>query len=316
MKPTLIINRDELPTWLTSDPELFYWWIDLLDLAFPDGALSTTLRELQDKWTRKWGRPSLGRISRFLTRLEQARRTEQERNKNGTRTERITICNYDSYLGQRNKNGTRTEQERNKPSDSTLINAHARISNNISLLDQSTIDKELSSSLRSEDYYIAAQQNTHTHTRTHEGASDVVRMIQFFNDELAAADSKILPVNTPSSSRIAATRLLIGKYGEEKVRDTLRRAARSPVLNGKSKSGWVATYEWIVSDEHFAGIADGNYDKLNTPNYDYSQTELSRAEAEQRARLEHYAKVIHDDLTRSGEVQGEVHGQGDNALPF
>ena len=81
-------------------------WVDLILIADADGHVSTSIRELADRW--KW---SVSTTKRYLDLLEREEMITTSRNSGGTRYgtgnetrsgTQITLINYENYQGQRN----------------------------------------------------------------------------------------------------------------------------------------------------------------------------------------------------------------------
>lgn len=141
-------------------------------------------------------------------------------------------------------------------------------------------------------------------------------MLDYFNAATATPGCKMKRVETVGGNRIALLRQRMEQYGDDKVRQVIDKAVRSPVLNGRGNVGWVADLGWIMNEDNFPKIADGNYDELNHKQYDYQDTRLARQEAEERARYEHYAKHLAAKLSGGGGLSPAVSVQGDDQLPF
>jgi hypothetical protein len=53
--------------------------------------------------------------------------------------------------------------------------------------------------------------------------------------------------------------------GEDDFRRLFEKAARSAFLQGKNRSGWRATFDWLIEEDNMAKVLDGNYDDAPGP---------------------------------------------------
>lgn len=47
--------------------------------------------------------------------------------------------------------------------------------------------------------------------------------------------------------------------GLEKLRELFRMASQAPFLCGKNKTGWIATFDWLLDPEHAVKVLEGYY---------------------------------------------------------
>ena len=52
---------------------------------------------------------------------------------------------------------------------------------------------------------------------------------------------------------------LIKKFGRETVANVFRRAAQTPLLNGKGKNKFVASFDWLLEEKNFVNVYEGNF---------------------------------------------------------
>ncbi len=67
-------------------------------------------------------------------------------------------------------------------------------------------------------------------------------------------------VGSLTHKRICSVELLLNRYGADTIRSVLRKAHSSSFLRGKNPRGWTATFDWIINEENFLKVRDGNYD--------------------------------------------------------
>lgn len=65
-------------------------------------------------------------------------------------------------------------------------------------------------------------------------------------------------------------RLLVSKllqtFSLEEIEQGFRMASQSPLLTGKNKFKWKATFDWLIDIEHFTRLLEGNYNDDNDDN--------------------------------------------------
>ena len=89
-------------------------------------------------------------------------------------------------------------------------------------------------------------------------------IIDFFNSETNGVFGKILyPI---SDTRKASIRARIREHGQETFDEMIRRSAHSNFLKGENKTGWKATFDWMIRPNNFQKIIEGNYDNKNEQN--------------------------------------------------
>lgn len=67
-------------------------------------------------------------------------------------------------------------------------------------------------------------------------------------------------VSSLTRKRICSVELLLNRYGADTIRSVLKKAHSSSFLRGKNPRGWTATFDWIINEENFLKVRDGNYD--------------------------------------------------------
>ena len=82
----------------------------------------------------------------------------------------------------------------------------------------------------------------------------------WFNKLLDDNDSKIPKLKEMTPKRSRRIKEILNSYGQQKLVDCCRHAARSAFLNGKGKRNqFVATFDWIIDEENFLKVLEGNY---------------------------------------------------------
>ena len=85
-------------------------------------------------------------------------------------------------------------------------------------------------------------------------------VLPWFNSILDNADSKIPRIQDFNDQRTERYVAVHKKYGIKKIEKAFKNAARSPFLNGNGKRNtFVASFDWILDDEHFLKVCEGEY---------------------------------------------------------
>lgn len=63
-----------------------------------------------------------------------------------------------------------------------------------------------------------------------------------------------------TEARTSHIRARIKEYGLQAVLDVIQKAEKSDFMHGKNKNQWSATLDWIMNQQNFLKILEGNYD--------------------------------------------------------
>ena len=86
------------------------------------------------------------------------------------------------------------------------------------------------------------------------------KIMPWINGILKDADSKIPRLKYMTRPRIKRLYDLWQQYGNADIGEALRKAARSPFLNGRGKRNkFVADIDWVLSEQHFLEVLEGKY---------------------------------------------------------
>lgn len=95
-------------------------------------------------------------------------------------------------------------------------------------------------------------------------APDYSEIVEFFNSATSGSFGTVrLPLSAARRGMIAAR---IRERGEDTFREAIRKAAASDFLRGQNRSGWRATFDWIIRPTNFEKIITGNYDNKRGEN--------------------------------------------------
>lgn len=99
-----------------------------------------------------------------------------------------------------------------------------------------------------------------TGAHTCEADADVQAFIDMFNGEMLERHASIPAIYrlTPGYARML--RALLRDHGQAKVEEMVRRAAVSDFLNNHGHRPFLATAEWLLREENFIKVVNGNYD--------------------------------------------------------
>ena len=86
------------------------------------------------------------------------------------------------------------------------------------------------------------------------------KIMPWINGILKDADSKIPRLRYMTRARIRRLYDLWQEFGNAAIGEALRKAARSPFLNGRGKRNkFVADIDWVLSEQHFLEVLEGKY---------------------------------------------------------
>ena len=86
------------------------------------------------------------------------------------------------------------------------------------------------------------------------------KIMPWINDILKDADSKIPRLRYMTRARVKRLYDLWQEFGNAAIGEALRKAARSPFLNGRGKRNqFVADIDWVLSEQHFLEVLEGKY---------------------------------------------------------
>jgi len=86
------------------------------------------------------------------------------------------------------------------------------------------------------------------------------KIMPWINQILKDADSKIPRLRYMTRQRVRRLYDLWQQYGNAAIGEALRKAARSPFLNGRGKRNkFVADIDWVLSEQHFLEVLEGKY---------------------------------------------------------
>ena len=92
------------------------------------------------------------------------------------------------------------------------------------------------------------------------GDADVERFINLFNGEMVEHNASIPTLYrlTPGYARML--RALVRDHSWEKVEEMVHHAAQSDFLNNHGRKPFLASAEWLLREENFIKVINGNYD--------------------------------------------------------
>ena len=114
-----------------------------------------------------------------------------------------------------------------------------------------------------------ARASAHTHTR----AQAAEAVVAAFNMKCCG----YARVNSLSKRRRTAIEAMLENYGFDLYTAMLDKAEQSSFLKGKNKRGWKATFDWLIDEDNFSAVLDGNYDNYQTDNGSFDTDEFFEA---------------------------------------
>lgn len=87
-----------------------------------------------------------------------------------------------------------------------------------------------------------------------------ITILPWINQILDDAGSSIPKLRRMTDERMKRLFALMQQYGNADIGEALRKAARSPFLNGRGKRNkFVANIDWILDEEHFLDVLEGKF---------------------------------------------------------
>jgi len=261
-----------------DDPVMFYFWGRILLMAnwedkrwhgkvIERGSFVTTIAGLSERLHLS--------VQQVRTCLERLKSNKQISTSSTNKSTHITICKYDDYQGcvtneqqtnntPANKRTTYTKEEYN--TSDTIVSSY-------SIQEEKKIKKEEDVDTSSEKVRI-----------------DSASLIKLWNSTMTRSVPKL---KTLSEARMKKVRLRLAEMGEramDTLAECLRKINASDFCNGENNHQWVATFDWLFSN-------DTNWTKVLEGNYDNKQPQ---------SRIEQYA----DTTLRFHELLNELYGPG------
>ena len=87
----------------------------------------------------------------------------------------------------------------------------------------------------------------------------VRRAVEAWNELKSYGIKEVIKLSS-ESKRYESLCARINQYGIEKVLEAIENIKHSDFLQGKSKKGWVITFDWFVLPNNFPKVLEGNYD--------------------------------------------------------
>ena len=158
----------------------------------------------------------------------------------------VTICKYDYY--QDPKNYETDSQSYNettmKPQSTDTINKNVKNDKNIIDTNVSTSDEQ-------------------AHPTQHDGI-DYKKLVDYFNKNTNGVFGEVrYPISDKRRNSIKAR---IREHGKEAFSEMIKMATGSNFLKGQNKTGFSATFDWMIRPTNFQKIIEGNYNNSITHN--------------------------------------------------
>lgn len=196
---------------------------------------------------------SESKVQRVLKTFEIEQQIEQQ---TSNRSRLISILNWNEYQCSEQQN---EQQVNNKRTTSEHKQEHKNIRSN----------KDTNVSMSNE------QANS-----TQDGI-DYKGLINFFNQKTNGVFGNVrYPI---SDKRRSSVRARIREHGKEAFAEMIEMAINSNFLKGDNKTGFRATFDWMIKPTNFQKIIEGNYNNAKTHNdrlLTYNQVEIMATKGE------------------------------------
>ena len=326
----VLIPQNIKEHWLWSDPVKFQWWLLLLDKVAEEDCVIRTDGEdypckrgqyitTQGKLAKLWG-TTPATAQGFLRKLE--RLGEVRRNPDAKLTQ-ITICNLDDWAEPRRNVDAMLTHRRNV--DAMLTQANDEISDSYeevrrnpdAILTQTEKEKRKEKEsfpphpLYKEKENKKEKDGEAKASMSSGGADDVEaninfkKLADFFNQMM---EGKMIPkVRGILGKRRQAVLARSKEYGKESIMIAIQKAAESSYLNGGTKQGFVASFDWIFRPNNFPKVLEGNYDNEKFVSNGTTPRNITNSTEARQQRQAEFATHIVEKLTR-GKAPGGAEG--------
>ena len=136
----------------------------------------------------------------------------------------------------------------------------------------------------------------------YEDDTDVQAFIDLFNGEMVEHSASIPTIYRLTPGYVRMLRALLRDHGKEKVEEMVHRAALSDFLNNHGRKPFLASVEWLLREENFIKVINGNYDNTATqwkPRDPFSERRLR--EEQQRRYAQEVEREEHERRMRERE---------------
>jgi len=117
---------------------------------------------------------------------------------------------------------------------------------------------------------------------------DIASFVNLFNGEMVENSANIPYISTLSTGYARMLHSLQRSYGQDSVEKMVHKAAVSDFLNNRGRKPFLASAEWLLREENFIKVLNGNYDNA-------AETWRPRDyEAERRTRQEERARMARE----------------------
>ena len=113
---------------------------------------------------------------------------------------------------------------------------------------------------------------------------DVAAFVNLFNGEMVEHSANIPYISTLSTGYARMLYSLQRHHGRDAVEKMVHKAAISDFLNNRGRKPFRATAEWLLREENFIKVVNGNYDNAGETWRPRDYEEERRARQEEQAR--------------------------------
>lgn len=189
----------------------------------------------------------------------------------------VTICDYESYNIFNNISNAVSNAVVNalgsSLKDKETINEKDKVSPIIPLQTEKENKKEKDSQTPIEQSLFPEQVKAEPTEKMKIATFNYSEFRDFFNNAMKEHGSRISAVRKIDERRKNVLHARMMDYGIDSLYEVVEKVVNSKFLNGGSKTGWRADFDWIFGPDNFRKIIEGKYDdREDTPVLPEEQT--------------------------------------------
>lgn len=172
----------------------------------------------------------------------------------------VTICDYASYNIFNNISNAVSNAVANALVDKETINEKDKVSPIIPLQTEKENKKEKDSQTPIEQSLFPEEVKAEPTEKMKIATFNYSEFRDFFNNAMKEHGSRISAVRKIDERRKNVLHARMMDYGIDSLYEVVEKVVNSKFLNGGSKTGWRADFDWIFGPDNFRKIIEGKYD--------------------------------------------------------
>lgn len=239
----------------------------LLKAQYQDGAdyMGLPLKRGQVVMGRKKLSADLGISEQSVrTSLERLSKSQEITIKSTNRFSIITICNYDSWQGDTLSSNQQTNQQlTNDKGVNQPTTNHYKINNNKEIINKEEDANASKKNETADSLPLFPEEEVKPEEMTEKmkiATFNYAGFKDFFNNILKEHASRISQIKKLDERRKNTLHARMMDYGVDALYEVMTKVVNSKFLNGGSKTGWKADFDWIFGPDNFRKIYEGKYD--------------------------------------------------------